>query len=146
MDRDFTVDAGLAYSYAFGTGTIVQARLLQEITGEHDGQEIDLQLRQNLMDFGLPFGIMAGARWESADLANYLYGVRAAEAIVGRPAYAPGDSIVPYIGIGTRIPLGDRFSISGGVRAEFYGSDVTNSPIVEDDMAITGTLGLTLRF
>ncbi|WP_169828931.1 MipA/OmpV family protein [Marinobacterium jannaschii] len=34
----------------------------------------------------------------------------------------------------------------GGVTAEWYGDEVTNSPIVEDDNALSAFMGVSYRF
>lgn len=146
MERDFTADAGLAFRAGFASGTRFDGRILQEVTGEHDGQEVDLRLSQSLLDAGLPVEVFGGVTWQSAELSAFLYGVRAAEAVAGRPAYAPGETVTPYLGVGTRFPVGEAASVFGAVQARFLDDAITASPIVSEDRALSATLGVSFSF
>ena len=42
IDRDITADVGVTLRYSLGTGTALTATVLQEVTGQHDGQEVRL--------------------------------------------------------------------------------------------------------
>jgi outer membrane protein len=146
IDRDFTLDAGLRYTLSLPSGTGLRASLLQEITGEHEGQEFDLRATQSLGSFGVPVSFYAGASWRSAGLSDYLYGVFPSEAAPGRPAYSTGDTITPYIGVSGFIPLSENWAVIGRMQADFLGGDITDSPIVEDDTVISATVGVGFRF
>lgn len=146
LDRDFSLDLGLAYSLTLNSGTVLRAAVQQEVTGEHDGQEVDFRLSQRLGTRSLPVGVFAGATWRSEDLSNFLYGVGDTEAIAGRPAFDTGATVSPYIGVGTRVPLGDSFSLTGSLRAEYLGRDIRDSPIIDNSTTISATLGLTFDF
>lgn len=147
IDRDITVDAGLRFEIDLAERTTMDISVAQEITGEHDGREIDLRFTQNFgRPSGIPLSVFAGATWQSEDLSNYLYGVSPAEAIAGRPAFSPGATTTPYIGVNTVIPLSPRTSLFGSARAEFFDADIENSPIIADDVVLSLGIGLQFSF
>lgn len=144
IDRDITLDAGIGYSLDLSDRTSFDVSVAQEITGEHDGQEVDLRLTRGLAMGGLPIGVYAGATWRSSELSSFLFGVRPGEAIAGRPAYALGATTTPYVGINTSIPLSQSTRLFGGVQADFLSREVEDSPIVDD--GTTFSLGLGIQF
>lgn len=145
IDREVTGDVALEAVYDIGR-FYADGAIRQEFTGEHDGQELRLGVgtRQRLGAVGL--SLNAGAAWQSEDLSQYIWGVSASEVAVGRPAYAPGNVLVPYLSIGARLPINDNLSLLGTIRADFLPSEVTDSPIIEDDTLISGGLGFVYRF
>lgn len=145
IDRDVTADLGLRYTFSIGPRTDLRATILQEVTGEHDGQELDLRISQGVQA-GLPLSLFAGAAWRSADLSQYLYGVYGAEALPGRPAYDPGATLTPYIGLSAVLPLGANAALVGNLRADYFGDAITDSPIVEDSSVLSARIGVQFSF
>jgi outer membrane protein len=146
IDRDVTADIGLRYAVTQPGGTVLGGTFRQEITGEHDGQEIDLRASQRLGGDGPPITAYAGATWRSGGLSEYLYGVLPGEAAVGRPAYDPGATLTPYLGVSAAFPLNDRWSLVGGVRVDMLGDAITDSPIVDDGTVYSANFGVNLQF
>ena len=146
IDRDITLDAGLRLTYGLAPRTDLSATLLQEVTGEHDGQELELELSNTLMLGRLPVSLAAGLSWKSGDLGTYMYGVYAAEATGGRPAYEVGDTITPYVSVSSGFPVSDRVTVFGAIKAEFLDDKISDSPIVDDDEVISGILGISYSF
>lgn len=146
IDRDITLDAGLNYTLDLSDRTSLDVSVAQEITGEHDGQEIDLRLTQGFALGGLPVGVYAGATWRSSELSSYLFGVAPGEAIAGRPAYALGATTTPYVGINTFIPLSSTTRLFGGVQADFLTRETEDSPIVDDGTTLSLGVGIQFSF
>ncbi|APX13460.1 hypothetical protein BWR18_18585 [Tateyamaria omphalii] len=146
IDRDITVDGGAQLRYSFARGTQLQLRAVTELTDEHGGQEISAELSQAIPLGRTPLLVSAGLTWLSDDLARYSYGVLASEALAGRPEYDPGDVIIPHIALTSVFPINDRVNLVGSVRAEFLPDEVTDSPIVDEDIGVSTFLGLTYQF
>lgn len=72
-----------------------------------------------------------GAQWQNASLTGYYYGVSAAEAIPGRPAYLPGAALNPYIGIGLSKSLGGHWRFFSRLQYTRYAPAIRNSPLVD---------------
>ncbi|WP_299744242.1 MipA/OmpV family protein [uncultured Tateyamaria sp.] len=146
IDRDITVDGGVQLRYSFGHGTQLHLRALTELSDDHGGHEIAAEVRQPLPLGQTPLLLSAGLTWQSDDLARYSYGVFANEAAIGRPAYAPGNVIIPHIAVSTVFPINDRVNLVGSVRATFLPDDVSDSPIVDEDVGLSSFVGLSYRF
>ncbi|MCW8996072.1 MAG: MipA/OmpV family protein [Psychromonas sp.] len=72
-------------------------------------------------------------KYQDSNLTNYYYGVRAHEATAARAQYSPGHALNSTIGLSavTNQILGGLTRIS--VAKTWYGSSITNSPLVEID-------------
>lgn len=145
IDRDVTGDLSLEAQYDIGQ-FYTRFALRQEFTGEHDGNEARLRFgaRQRIGTLGLD--LSAGAAWQNSDLSQYIYGVDGDEARPGRPTYAPGDVIVPFVSLSARYQINDNWSVLGSLRGDFLSDDITDSPIIEDDALISGGIGFVFRF
>lgn len=146
IDRKVTGDVALGLEYDLGSGFGADITYRQEFTGEHDGQELvlDLGYGTQIGRVGLEFS--AGAAWQSEDLSAFIWGVSPSEARAGRPAYAPGDVIIPYAAVNAFVPLNENWTLIGTARADFLPSDVSDSPIVDEDDIYSLILGVTYSF
>lgn len=146
IDRELTADAGLVAEYGVNETLTFTAGAVTEITNEHDGQEVTLGISQRVLLGRFPVQLSGGFSWQSSDLSEYVYGVKASEATAGRPAYAPGDVFIPYVGVGTVVPVSDNASMIAGFRAEFLPDEVTDSPIVDEDVVPSLNVGVAFSF
>ncbi|RMA43449.1 MipA/OmpV family protein [Rhodophyticola porphyridii] len=146
LDRDITVDAGFSLAYDISPQATVNATFLQEITGEHDGRELTVDVRHQLMLGQLPLGLSAGLTWQSEDLAGYLYGVRPSEATGTRPAYRPDAAVIPFVGVSTAFPITDSAAIFATAQASFLDDTITDSPIVDEDRLYSANIGIQFNF
>ena len=87
------------------------------------------------------FGAVVGADHLSARVANYFFGVTAAEATADRPFYQPGATTNAVYGFDGSYKLNPRYSIVFGVQATRLLGGAGNSPIVETRQANVGWLG-----
>lgn len=146
IERKITGDAFVELGYQLGNGFDVTGVLRQEVTGEHEGQELRLAL-----GYGTQFGrtsmrFAAGAQWQSDALANYMWGIRSSEARVGRSAYDSGTVVIPYLLVEGRRPLSGKWDLVGSMRADLLPSEVSDSPIVDQDNLLTVGLGVAFQF
>ncbi len=148
-DRKNSLDVGIELSVENAWGNM-GLRFLTDALGKHDGQEAGLTYT---IPVRAPFGIkklrlrpMVGLSWRSGNLNNYYYGVRADEATAIRPRYNSGDSVNPFAGVGLDYLLAGRWSIFSMFKNEWLGSEITDSPIVDQHSTISVILGLVYRF
>ncbi|WP_224826711.1 MipA/OmpV family protein [Cognatishimia sp. MH4019] len=146
IDREITLDGGLSFSYALGESTALSARVLQELTGEHDGREFDLSVSTGLALGAVPLSVTGGMSWKSEGLGSYLYGVEGREATADRSEYDVDASVTPYVSLSSGFPLSQAARLVGSVKVEFLPDEVTDSPIVEDDTVTSGFVGVQLSF
>lgn len=146
MDRGITADAGVLAEYALAEGTKLSLRAVTEVTGEHGGQEVTLGAQSRVAIAGIPMLLGGGAKWQSSGLSDYVYGVPASEAAAGRPAYAPGAAVVPYLSVGTMYPINAQTRIFGTIKTEFLPDTVTGSPIIDDSVVTSLAIGVSFGF
>ncbi len=146
LDREITIDGGLRMTYSLSPQTRLTFGAVTELTDEHDGQEVSVGVTQILRAGSLPVILGAGARWQSSDLGRYLYGVRASEVTATRPEYTPDDAILPYISIGSLMPVSDTVRLTANLRADFLPETVTDSPIIDEDVKVGFLVGVIYNF
>ena len=80
----------------------------------------------------------------SADHNRYYYGVSASEAelIPGLDPYTPGASLNVKAGISTGYAINNRWLLSVSLNHEWLGSEITGSPIVDENSIWSGTVGI----
>ena len=76
MKRNSSFDLSLDAALHIARGTSVLIEAATEFTGEHDGQEVDLALRQFMPRLGIPVFMKAGVKRQAEKLTSFLYGVQ----------------------------------------------------------------------
>jgi MipA family protein len=127
----------------------------QDALGEHDGQ---------IISFGYSNGIEMGnwmlmpklsVSWQSDKRINYYYGVANNEVatliiddeIFYRNAYAVDSQVlIPEASLLAIYNLNKSWFLIGGASAEFYPEEITDSPLVDEDMAWGMFLGIARHF
>jgi outer membrane protein len=146
MDRDVSIDGGLQADIGLGRGLSLSFRAVTEVTDEHGGQEVSAGIVQPVPLGRVPLILGAGVTWQSADLAAYVWGVAPGEARADRPAYDPGSVLIPYLSVGAFVPLAERLTLVGNLRADFLPGGVTDSPIIDEDISVGVLVGIAYRF
>ncbi|MCI0498853.1 MAG: MipA/OmpV family protein [Planctomycetales bacterium] len=144
-DREMTLDGGLSATYFDGWGATTVS-LVTDLLGRHDGQELTVSYGHRFLSERWTLIPAAGVLWKSNNLADYYYGVRAGEAISGRPAYSAGDGWDPFVSLYTTYKITDQWSFLATLRYEWLGSEITDSPIVNDHYQAMLMAGLMYQF
>ncbi|MFO6423589.1 MipA/OmpV family protein [Motilimonas sp. KMU-193] len=82
----------------------------------------------------------------SAQLANYYYGVSAAEANDYRPQYQPGISFGGYVMLVAEYPITENWVFNSGALFGLASPSIYNSPITNSDVKSVGYLGVKYVF
>jgi len=113
-----------------------------EVMGRHDGWASQLS-------FSLPYEnsrgyIVPSVRLirQSEDYTNYYYGVAPSEERPARPAYQPGEAMNTAINVRFGYELSEKWLLSGHVGIEYLDSEISNSPIVDEESIWSASLGL----
>ncbi|WP_396614866.1 MipA/OmpV family protein [Lysobacter soli] len=77
---------------------------------------------------------VAIASWRSGDLNDYYYGVAPFEARDDRPAYDAGDGWNATLALYGKYRIFQHWSLVGGAYVTKLSSEITNSPVVDDDV------------
>ena len=144
-DRRLGVDLGLNLTWeADRIGLRLAPRV--DVSGRSQGQELGVEVYSPIRFGPVRVEPAVGAIWQSADLANYYYGVRPGEARPGRPAYEPGSTVNLTGGVFVFSPVTRKLAFQGFVRVNRLGSEIGDSPIVGRDTAVTGLVSLSYGF
>jgi outer membrane scaffolding protein for murein synthesis (MipA/OmpV family) len=88
-----------------------------------------------------------GATYGSKKLNNTYFGVPSGAARADRPAYLPGAGWQSVnAGVAATYALTERWSLRGGLSADYLLGDVADSPLVEESFQPTVMLGALYRF
>jgi outer membrane protein len=137
--------AGLEFDGAY-EGWEAGLDVSRDISGEHDGYEIEISLAYPWVLAGFRISPEISFTWMSEEEVDYFFGVSEAEARSGRPAYSPGSSYEIGAEIMIQRPLFGELSIIGIVGVSTFGNDITGSPLVDEDYCIEGALGVGYTF
>lgn len=144
-ERDFAVNSGFEFLYISPWGD-VQAQLLSDVSGTHDGQEAWLSWSHPWYTHSNEFTLTLGAEWKSSNLVSYYYGVRADESFPGRDPYAGGSGTNTFVRFAARHAFSEHWHLVGMVEREFLSSAISNSPIVDARHVDTFFAGLFYQF
>jgi len=148
-DRDNTYELGATLSKEFSWGKL-EGGFLGDILDKHRGQEIQFNYSKTFSEVlnikPLTLTPSVGLNWRSHQLNDYYYGVRAFEAAVGRPAYHAGSSINYLTGLRADYTLTERWNLFSSLNFEWLSSEITDSPIVDQDYLLSFFVGAMYRF
>ncbi|SDK25374.1 MipA/OmpV family protein [Microbulbifer yueqingensis] len=145
-DRDSTLMAGLGLVYDGPNGFEFDLGYKHDVLDQIGGGTAVARVSRGFQFGRLRLAPELGVNWLSSELADYDYGVPASAAIPGRPAYSVGDSFTVEVGVGGLYELTRNWRVILAVAAEELDSDITDSPIVEDDRVIKGFAAITYAF
>jgi len=144
-NRGTGVDLGLGYQYRQPWGTLF-GEVLHDVAGGSNGTEARVGYRYDLRLGNLRLQPHISFAARDANMNNYYYGVRAAEATATRPEYAPGSGVNAELGMSAVYRVSERWRLLAGLSARRWASGVRASPIVEDRTQLAGQLGLAYDF
>ncbi len=143
--REQTLDAGIEFGIKQNWG---ETRLdwVTDTLNRHNGQEVRFSYRYRF-DAG-PWSIspFISWTWQDDNLSNYYFGVSEAEATPERPFYLPGESQWLSFGLNTSWQVSDRIVFFGNFAFGGAGSEVLDSPLVEEAGFSSGFIGGTYVF
>lgn len=144
-DRHFALNGGIEFLYISRWGD-VQAQILSDVSGTHDGREAWLSWSYPWYTHSNEFTLTFGAEWKSSKLVGYYYGVREDESFPGRPQYTGGSGTNGFIRFAARHAFSRNWHLVGMVEREFLSSAISSSPIVDDEQVDTFFAGLFYQF
>ncbi|WP_017444131.1 MipA/OmpV family protein [Gayadomonas joobiniege] len=134
-EREFSFDAGLSLEYnpkPWKTRWAVK----QDILGKSNGTESQLSISKSYRFGPLVVSPQAQIEYQSQNMVDYYYGVKAHEATAERPEYQPDAAYNPSIGTGFMMPgLGGMFNAN--VRYTWYDDQIADSPLTEKDSSFS---------
>ena len=143
-DRDPTLDGGLGLGW-LNEWFELDITAVTDLGGTHEGQEISAVFSKELFEGFLTPRV--GVKWQSEGLVDYYYGVRAAEVAAGRPEYEPDSAVNFIVGLSVGVPIGgDKWAFVFDFEYEGLNSEISDSPIVDEDGIFSYVAGVVYRF
>ena len=148
--RRDTLDYGFALDW-----NGLELSVSQDALSEHDGQIISLAYSHGIEKGKWMLMPKLAVNWQSDKRINYYYGVEQNEVAVldidgenfYRTAYAvDSQTLIPEASVMAMYHLNQNWFLIGGASAEFYPEEITDSPLVDDDMAWGMFFGVARHF
>lgn len=148
QDRDWSLDGGVQLKWKVPEVNDLDFHLalVADLLGTHKGYEADAGLSRIFPAKYYQLVPRIGLKWQSGEINDYYFGVRADEATAGRPAYSSGGGLNYYANLGVYTGFSkDWFVlIRGGV--EWLADEIRGSPLVDENAVFSGMLGIARRF
>jgi outer membrane protein len=87
-----------------------------------------------------------GAKWLSADRADYYYGILDEEIARGVRSYRPGSVVIPEVGVDLQYRLADRWLLLGNVKYRALPGKVEDSPLLDSGQSVRMFIGVLRAF
>ena len=130
------VNAFLSAQYKSSIG-LFEVSYEEEINNKHNGNSASFS-------YAVPFPVgkwlllpRLEANYFSEEAVNYFYGVEPEFALAGRPAYSADSEIVMGASVFALRRINDKFSVFANLNYQDFGDEISNSPIVEEDSAVS---------
>ncbi len=130
-ERKQSIDAGIEFGLKQTWGE-VKLDWVTDTLDRHNGQEVRFSYRYRFDAGPWSFSPFISWIWQDANLGDYYFGVSEPEARLDRPVYSPGESQLVSFGLNTAWHLTDRIVFFGNVAFGGAGSEITDSPLVEE--------------
>jgi outer membrane protein len=138
-DRDFSYGAGASISYAT-EGWIYSVSANADILNTFDGYQASARVAKQFRYKGVIIEPSVGLNYQDSNYVDYYYGVTAQEATAARAFYQADSALNTELRLGftTRQFLGGMTRLDFG--ATFFDDSISDSPITDDDMALSAML------
>jgi outer membrane scaffolding protein for murein synthesis (MipA/OmpV family) len=144
-ERKQSLDAGIEFGLKQNWGEI-KLDWVTDTLGRHNGQEVRFSYRYRFETGPWSISPFVSWTWQDANLTNYYFGVSEPEARPDRLAYSPGDSKWVGFGLNTAWQVTDHIVFFGNFAFGGAESNVTDSPLVDEDGFSSFFVGGTYLF
>ena len=149
-DIDGGIVAGAYSAFRLGAFTF-DAAILEKVTGDDAGPEyrLGVETTQQVTEHAR-VGIRVGTTIASDDYMQTYFGVTSVQSRnsrAGLPVYTPDGGVKDiFIAVGSSVDLSDRWLLKAGARYGRLLGDAADSPVIETENQLSGTIGLGYRF
>ncbi len=145
-DRDDTLLAGLGVQYEISEGFEFEFVYQHDVLDRIGGGMANARLSRGIPAGPILFVPQVAYNWLSSEMSNHDYGVPLSAATAARPAYSLGSTTSYELGLTTFVELSENWNVIVNVAGERLSSDVSASPIVEDDVLVKGVAIISYIF
>ncbi len=144
-ERKTSWEGGLAFG-AKVDKAYIEILAVSDLLNANDAWVIKTEIGYEFKVNNFSFYPSVIAVYQSSNFVNYYYGVKQEEVTTSRSFYHPNADM--QYGLQTYIqhPITDGFSFFANFKADLLSSEVTSSPIVDDNFIYSGILSLIYTF
>ncbi|WP_347331584.1 MipA/OmpV family protein [Marinimicrobium locisalis] len=145
-DRGNTFMLGLAVIGDLPGNFRLSGSVSQDLLDHSGGQVASLSISRGFQWGNARLSPSVGVNWLSSELADYEFGVPSRAATEWRPAYSPGSTLNPEVGLSVFYEITTGWQLIGNIGAEQLDSRLTDSPLVDEERLVKGFLALGYTF
>lgn len=145
-DRKDSADVGFDVSLSGEYGEL-KFQVLADVLDASGGYEASASYGYPLaLSRRLELTPTIGAKWLSADRADYYYGILDEEIARGVPGYRPGSVVIPEVGLDLQYSLAARWVLLGNVKYRALPGKVEDSPLLDSGQSFRFFIGVLRAF
>lgn len=145
-ERKWSGLVGASYMRTTSIGGI-RAQLSTDITGHSEGTVGRLTYLAKLTPGKWTIYPSAGLEWVDDNYNEYYYGISSKEADRSNlNVYKPDSSVSPYINVNGTYNINNDWDLFLGQSVKFLSDEQKDSPMVDDDVDYTTTIGFLYQF
>lgn len=145
--RRISWDAGLQFHYYFTSYARLRLRVLQDISGEHQGQSFNLKWsNDHLVGSGWLLSYSIGFDWLSDELTNYYYGVSERDKVAQESYYQTHSAFQPFARVGARYRINENWNFVSHLYYQKLATTIEQSPLVDESYWVASFVGVNYVF
>ncbi|MGS0497747.1 MipA/OmpV family protein [Pseudoalteromonas sp. S1727] len=146
IERDLSYLAGLSSGLKLFADSWLELAVLQDITGVHNGHEVQLNGYQSFSVLGGVLGIEAGVNYKSSELIKYYYTIAPTEALSRLTKYELQSALNYHLKMAYEYPISEQLSFDMKLKYTWLDSELANNPIINENGYFSGFMGVTYHF
>lgn len=146
IERNLSYLAGLSSGLKLPGNSWLELALLQDITGVHNGHEVQINGYKSVELLGGLFGFEVGANYKSSDLIEYYYTIAPTESLSRIPKYELHSAINYHFKVSYEYPINEQLSVDLQVKHTWLDSVLVNNPLINENGYFSGFAGITYHF
>ena len=144
-DRDYAIEAGIEL-LSDGRWGFVQLSAFHDVSGTHDGFEVDASYGMGFRLQRLYIEPSVGVAYKSDKLNDYYWGIRPSESNSATPVYVADSGINTRARIRASYHFNSNWAITASAEYERIPSTISDSPIVIEDNVVGWFFGAAWQF
>lgn len=145
-NRRNTLLGGLALQIELPRGIDLGARYQHDVLDNIGGGTAGVSLSRDFQRGRFRLTPQVELNWLGEDLSNHDFGVAPEDANDARVSYEPGDTFRVNLGLSSLIEVSTNWQLIINLQAGFLEDDISDSPIVSEDVLVSGFAALTYQF
>ncbi|CAM3904664.1 MULTISPECIES: MipA/OmpV family protein [Pseudoalteromonas] len=146
IERDLSYLAGLSSGLKLFADSWLELAVLQDITGVHNGHEVQLNGYQSFSVLGGVLGVEAGVNYKSSELIKYYYTIAPTEALSRLTKYELQSALNYHLKMAYEYPISEQLSFDMKLKYTWLDSELANNPIINENGYFSGFMGVTYHF